>query len=52
MAPELIRGLEYSFKVDVWSLGIIALEMADGEPPYIDLPPLRVRSCLSIQKKK
>ena len=38
---ELIRGLEYDGKVDVWSLGITALEMAEGEPPYLHDPPLK-----------
>eukprot|EP01129_Flabellula_baltica_P004523 TRINITY_DN1579_c0_g1_i2.p1 TRINITY_DN1579_c0_g1~~TRINITY_DN1579_c0_g1_i2.p1 ORF type:complete len:338 (+),score=88.13 TRINITY_DN1579_c0_g1_i2:366-1379(+) len=41
MAPELIRGENYDQRVDVWSLGIMMLEMAEGEPPYMDLPPLR-----------
>lgn len=41
MAPETIRGDNYDTSVDIWSLGIMLREMAEGLPPYIDCAPLR-----------
>ncbi|KAF5403165.1 Non-specific serine/threonine protein kinase [Paragonimus heterotremus] len=51
MAPEVVNhNVRYGPKIDVWSLGVMVIEMVDGEPPYNDLPPFK--AMLLIQRNE
>lgn len=47
MAPEIVasakcdRSSVYDNRADVWALGITAIELADGKPPFADMHPTR-----------
>jgi len=41
LQPEVISRLPYGPEVDIWSMGIMVIEMVDGEPPFFNEPPLQ-----------
>lgn len=47
MAPEVITGDESTEKSDIWSLGITAIELAEGKVPFSELPPLRAMNMVA-----
>src|ERR1043165_169848 len=39
IAPEVISGKEYTFKSDIYSIGMLMWEISSGQPPFIDQEP-------------
>ena len=35
MSPEILKGEEYNYKCDIWSIGIIIYRLIYGKPPYL-----------------
>lgn len=48
-SQEVIAGTGYTYSADVWSIGIILHEIIEGDPPYMEFPPIKVRfHCLLL----
>mmetsp|Transcript_38180 Transcript_38180/g.36537 ORF Transcript_38180/g.36537 Transcript_38180/m.36537 type:complete len:165 (+) Transcript_38180:47-541(+) len=50
MAPEILLTKPYNTLVDVWSLGIMLLELATGDNPYRGLPLNRIMFAMKNEK--
>ncbi|EGW30855.1 ribosomal protein S6 kinase and related protein [Spathaspora passalidarum NRRL Y-27907] len=51
MAPEVLKGDEYDYSVDWWSLGCVAYDLLTGSPPYTGTNPTKILEKIKNSKK-
>lgn len=51
MAPEVIKGEEYDYSVDWWSLGCVAFDLLTGSPPFVGANNKKIMDKILSAKK-